>query len=185
VVVLVSAFPAGAARVPRQAESKVDEACLCWTASDKIRNPKHEIRNKFEIQNPNAQTKGTTQLRVFFFRPLDLFRISDFGFRVSEFPLTCKQRAVGPLEVNKTVPLCNAKSSPFHKFSLAPGSIARQKVSIRRHWEAHCCKTTGKSLRRSSEGQPDSQASRGSIPILIERAFEGKGFFSELLEFFG
>jgi hypothetical protein len=43
----------------------------------KIRNPKHEIRNKFEAPNPKPKRS-----QVFVPRILSLFRISDFGFRI-------------------------------------------------------------------------------------------------------
>ena len=42
-----------------------------------IRNPKHQIRNKFKIQN----SKQTSLVLCFEFRASNLFRISSFGFR--------------------------------------------------------------------------------------------------------
>src|SRR5438477_11974037 len=45
----------------------------------KIRNPKLEIRNKFKARNPKSQTK---RFRTLVLRIWDLFRISDFGFRI-------------------------------------------------------------------------------------------------------
>ena len=48
-----------------------------------IRNPKSEIRNKSEIQNPNVQNpRGRLVLDI---RILDFGFVSDFGFRVSDF----------------------------------------------------------------------------------------------------
>ena len=50
----------------------------------KIRNPKSEIRNKFKTME-NRKT-GNPSERVFICFPIslhsDLFRISDFGFRI-------------------------------------------------------------------------------------------------------
>jgi len=53
----------------------------------KIRNPKHEIRNKFEIQNQKFKTVGRRRFLKFW-----IFFLSDFGFvsnfelRISDFP---------------------------------------------------------------------------------------------------
>src|SRR5579864_2444394 len=49
----------------------------CW---QKIRNPKSEIRNKFEIRNSKLQT-CLRSVSGFGFCASDLFRISCFGFR--------------------------------------------------------------------------------------------------------
>jgi hypothetical protein len=50
---------------------------------DWIRNPKHEIRNPKQMLNPNDPNPkpGTWKFGTLAFRALDLFRISDFGFR--------------------------------------------------------------------------------------------------------
>ena len=53
----------------------------------KIRNTKHEIRNKFEIQNSNKQNIRSCKKNVLDFIYFDLDVISDFGFRVSSFIL--------------------------------------------------------------------------------------------------
>jgi HEAT repeat protein len=47
----------------------------------KTRNPKSEIRNKCEIRNPKSETK-LRQMLVLGIRISNLFRISDFGFRI-------------------------------------------------------------------------------------------------------
>jgi hypothetical protein len=51
----------------------------------KIRNPKHEIRNK--DRNPNRQARNETgdtcPFRAFYFGRLNLFRMSFFGIRTS------------------------------------------------------------------------------------------------------
>ena len=48
-----------------------------------VRNPKPEIRNKSEIQNPNGQNEPAT--RVLVIRILDFGFVSNFGFRISDF----------------------------------------------------------------------------------------------------
>jgi len=50
---------------------------------EQIRNPKSEIRNKQQIQNPNIQNDCVSSLRTSSFDNSDLFRISIFGFRIS------------------------------------------------------------------------------------------------------
>jgi len=46
----------------------------------KIRNPKHEIRNKTKIQISNVKNVGDSSFLDI--RALNLFRISDFVFRI-------------------------------------------------------------------------------------------------------
>jgi hypothetical protein len=46
-----------------------------------IRNPKSETNSK--IQNPNVPNRGAIFVLNFLLGYLDLFRISDFGFRIS------------------------------------------------------------------------------------------------------
>ncbi len=53
----------------------------------KIRNTKHEIRNKFKIQNPNQQNICFYKRNVLNFIHLDLDIVSDFGFQISSFIL--------------------------------------------------------------------------------------------------
>src|SRR5208282_2074877 len=46
-------------------------------------NPKHEIRNPKQAQNPKSEARnGDTPVSDFGFRISDLFRISRFGFRI-------------------------------------------------------------------------------------------------------
>jgi hypothetical protein len=49
------------------------------------RNPKHEIRNPKETQNQNPEIQNS-RAEDFEFGYLDLGFLSEFGFRVSDFP---------------------------------------------------------------------------------------------------
>jgi hypothetical protein len=51
-----------------------------------IRNPKSKIQNRFEAQNLKSETKLKRALRTLMFRISSLFRISDFGVRISASP---------------------------------------------------------------------------------------------------
>ena len=60
----------------------------------KIRNTKHEIRNKFEIQNSSQREPNGNKQNIYFYKRnilnftlLDLNIVSDFGFRISSFIL--------------------------------------------------------------------------------------------------
>src|SRR5438034_11654693 len=62
-----------------------------------MRNPKSEIRNKHQIQMRNSQnptnqpTGGGLVLRTCSFAHWNLFRISDFGFQISDLARHCFQ----------------------------------------------------------------------------------------------
>jgi hypothetical protein len=58
---------------------------------DQIRNPKHEIRNKLEIQNTNdPNPNGRVRNRLLFIR-IQVLGIY-FGFRASDFVFTLSAR---------------------------------------------------------------------------------------------
>ncbi len=80
----------------------------------KIRNPKHEIRNKFEARNPESETpfphrRDRRAAPAAILEPFGTFLISDFGFvsgfRISDFEL------FGPLARQRGEPRSLARSS--------------------------------------------------------------------------
>jgi len=54
----------------------------------KILNPKHEILNKQKHSNPKIEIQNEFVWDFMFFDHLDLFRISDFEFRICNFIYT-------------------------------------------------------------------------------------------------